>query len=88
MRMISDNHIALSRRNIMALLAKLDGNPPHSRCTIWKSFPPSEDDPDPSRKEIWVSAEEDDVHYKKTEYPTPGKLHISTENAIGPWGIY
>jgi hypothetical protein len=68
--------ITLSRRNLLTLLAKLDGHPPDSACTIqggadaWGYF---------------VRAEEDDVHYfdrpafLETKW---GPMHPDTEQAL------
>jgi hypothetical protein len=58
--------IELSRYNIEVLLAKLDGNPPNSACTIGKD-------------DWWVKAVEDHEHY--TENP-PGEMHPDTVNAL------
>lgn len=60
--------VELTRRNLNALLAKLDGNPPDSECTLV----------DPTDK-IAVKAVEDSVHYANRR---PGPLHEDTESVI------
>ena len=64
----------LSRRNLVSLLAKLDGNPPNSACTL---VAPSAN--------IVVHAEEDDVHYahESREGAPAGYVHPSTAAAAG-----
>ena len=58
--------IELTRRNLLALLAKLDGNPPDSACTISKSR--------------WqIKAVEDDEHYSDRR---PGRMHEATEAVV------
>ena len=64
--------IVLSRRNLKALLAKLDGNPPDSKCAILGGV----DAPG-----IVVKAEEDDVHYGSRGFP-PGQMVDETEAAL------
>jgi homoserine kinase len=69
--------VKLSRRNLLTLLAKLDGHPPNSACTIqggsdaWGYF---------------VVAEEDEEHYAHREgWPTAtkwGPMISSTEDRI------
>lgn len=71
------DHIYLSRRNLLALLAKLDGHPPDSRCTIGS----------PSTTEYFlITAEEDDVHYEHASRETTrgmaGPMHPDTEEHI------
>jgi len=64
-------YVTLSRRNLMALLAKLDGYPVSSECEIarhqdnfgWFS----------------VKAEEDDVHYNGR---VAGPMHPDTESRM------
>lgn len=63
--------VALSRRNLKALLAKLDGFPPNSARTITK-----EED----AGLLVVIAEEDDLRYDERGYP-PGEMHPDTEAA-------
>jgi len=58
--------VYLSRRNLLALLAKLDGHPKGSQCSI-------------IRDSLQVIAEEDDEHYKERK---PGKMHAETERKI------
>lgn len=53
----------LSRRNLEALIAKLDGYPLDSHCTI-------------ERDGIYVKAEPDEIHYADR---IPGEMHTSTE---------
>lgn len=67
--------VTLSRRNLLALLAKLDGYPPESACELYKDF-----GSDVGR--IRVLAEEDGPHYKRTELPYPGPMHPATEARI------
>ncbi len=68
--------VALSRRNLKILLAKLDGSPPNSACTIYYEGRDG--------KVLWVTAEEDDVHYANPERDLPrgGTMHPATEDAI------
>ena len=63
--------IALSRRNLLTLLAKLEGHPPRSACTI--SFPGAAEEP-----ALVVTAEPDDLHYGRRAAP-PGLMHPETE---------
>lgn len=67
--------VVLSRRNLLALLAKLDGHPPNSLCTLVSPsfYPPAV-----------VVAEEDDYHYAhpSREYADPGTIHPDTEEAM------
>lgn len=77
----ADGHITLrvSRRNLLTLLAKLDGNPPDSACTILGPI-------------VWPAttliAEEDDVHYNDADRVTvvgdnrPGEMHPVTEATL------
>lgn len=58
--------IELSRYNLEVLLAKLDGNPPGSACTIGKD-------------DWWVKAVEDDEHYSDR---APGEMHPATIQAL------
>lgn len=58
--------VTLSRRNLLSLLAKLDGHPPGSSCTLGKGS-------------VWVRAEEDAAHYGSR---TPGPMHPETEEEI------
>ena len=62
--------IELSRRNLESLLAKLNGHPPSSRCTLIK--------PCENGLFLEVKAVEDDTHYDERGYP-PGEMHPSTE---------
>ena len=69
---ITDNgaFITLSRRNLLSLLAKLDGHPTPSAATLERV------DGDAF---VSVKAEEDDVHYGERR---PGEMHRETEAAI------
>lgn len=58
--------IELSRHNLMILLAKLDGYPPNSLCTIEKDG-------------VFIKAVEDTCHYSQLP---PGVMHPATERAI------
>jgi hypothetical protein len=60
--------LELTRRNLTALLAKLDGHPPNSRCTLI----------DPNYK-IIVKAVEDAEHYSDR---SPGPLHAETDEFL------
>lgn len=64
------HRVELTRRNLLSLLAKLDGNPPNSACTLI----------DPDTK-IAVRAVEDDVHYK-AEGRAPGRMVGETEAVL------
>lgn len=63
--------VYLSRRNLEVLLAKLDGNPPDSACTIFREFDRS--------TTLVVMAQENDAHYGDRK---PGPMHETTERAI------
>ena len=67
----------LSRRNLKTLLAKLDGHPQNSACTIGGGV----DAPG-----LFVVAEEDDVHYADRVVPQGmtkwGPMHPDTEIAM------
>ena len=60
--------VELTRRNLTALLAKLDGQPSDSMCTIV----------DPDRR-IAVKAVEDSEHYADR---APGRMIDETEDAL------
>ena len=62
--------IELTRRNLMSLLAKLDGNPPNSACTLI--------DPD---DQVAVKAVENAEHYE-AEGRAPGPMHEATEEVL------
>lgn len=68
-------HLYVSRRNLLTLLAKLDGAPRDSRCTIGApaNYPP-----------LFITAEEDDVHYAHESRldSRPGMMHPDTELAL------
>ena len=70
MRKDEDGTIVLSRRNLLALLSKLDGNPPESFCMIRGG----DDAPG-----VIIKAEEDDEHYADR---AAGRMHPDTENLI------
>lgn len=58
--------LTLSRRNLLTLLAKLDGHPRDSECALYR--------------EGWiVKAEDDAVHYLGRK---PGPMHPDTEKEI------
>jgi hypothetical protein len=59
--------VTLSRRNLMALLVKLDGWPTDSECSI-------------TLGQLLVHAEPDEVHY--ADRPPAGAMHPLTEEAI------
>jgi hypothetical protein len=61
--------VELTRRNLEALLAKLDGNPPNSRCTLI-------DETDT----MFVKAVENAEHYTAR---LPGAVHRATCEAMG-----
>jgi hypothetical protein len=65
--------LVVSRRNLLSLLAKLDGSPSHSACTIMYGG-------------FRLTAEENDVHYAHPErdLPHPGAMHPDTERALLP----
>lgn len=63
--------VTLSRRNLKVLLAKLDGHPWRSACTITNYD-----------GHLIVKAEEDDAHYGQRQAeggPGPGPMHPDTE---------
>jgi hypothetical protein len=65
--------LVLSRRNLLALLAKLDGAPDGSACTIMAPI---------QYGHFFVRAEEDDEHYVHPEREAqadPGPMHPDTE---------
>lgn len=66
--------VVLSRRNLLALLAKLDGFPPDSANTIL--FPGDEAQPT-----LVVRAESDDRHYGRREAGA-GPMHPATESRL------
>jgi len=65
--------LILSRRNLLSLLAKLDGHPPDSACIIGGGT---------DALGFFVKAEEDDVHYADRGYPKWGEMHPDTEEAM------
>lgn len=62
--------VVLSRRNLLTLLAKLDGFPPDSECSIVGGY---------EAPNIWLRAEEDEVHYAHRQ---AGEMHPITEVRI------
>ena len=74
--------VALSRRNLQSLLAKLDGHPPGSAKTL------TYDNGDGVI--LMVTVEEDAEHYVNPERDTqiPGPLDVDTDGAIrsAEWG--
>lgn len=66
--------IALSRRNLETLLAKLDGVPPNSACQIY-----CQQGVNGRVVALSIKAEEDVVHYNGR---TPGVMHPATEEVL------
>lgn len=64
-------HVFLSQRNLLALLAKLDGLPADSERTIAL---------DTEAGTLLVTAEPDHQHYG--DRPPPGPMHPATEEGI------
>ena len=64
------DYVMLSRRNLLTLLAKLDGHPPGSACMIRGGT---------DAPKLYVMAEEDDVHYQDRGR---GTVHPDTEAAV------
>jgi hypothetical protein len=62
--------VVLSRRNLLTLLAKLDGHPAHSACAIAQA---GIDGP-----ALLVTAEDNEMHYGPRAVP-PGAVHPETE---------
>ena len=65
--------IELTRRNLLALLAKLDGNPRDSACLIGS---PNRDS---AGRIWWVKAVENEAHYSDR---APGRMHPGTEEVV------
>lgn len=65
-------NITLSKRNLLSLLAKLNGYPPQSCCTLKKLE---------GKVILTVCAEDDHTHYANRGYP-PGEVHPETAEAI------
>ena len=63
-------YVELSRRNLESLLAKLNGHPPDSACTLIRHC---EDD-----LYLSIQAVEDDAHYLD-DRPPAGRMHPETE---------
>jgi hypothetical protein len=71
MKIDSENRtLELTRTNLRTLLAKLDGNPPDSCCTIGGH---------PAAEFWYVKAVEDEEHY--SDRPR-GEMHPDTERAL------
>ena len=66
-------YVSLSRRNLVTLLAKLDGEPAGSQCTLERVCE--------NGTAVIVKAEPDDQHYQGR---IPGRMHPDTEAAIKP----
>jgi len=71
--------VVLSRRNLLSLLAKLDGFPKNSRCTIVAPHSVGHD----KYNRVAVKAEENDPHYayetRGTAKNRPGDMREETE---------
>lgn len=63
-------YVRLSRRNLLSLLAKLDGSPTDSHCELYREC---------NGTFLSVKAEEDAEHYGAR---TPGEIHPATEREI------
>jgi hypothetical protein len=75
--------VVLSRRNLIVLLAKLDGHPPGSACTIGAPEQYTEE----TGIKFYVRAEEDADHYLRPDREArgyAGPMHPDTELAIAP----
>jgi len=66
----NEKAIVLSRKNLLSLLAKLDGHPKNSNCTIIGG-----DD----AKGWFVKAEENEIHYA---HRPAGIMHPETEKML------
>jgi hypothetical protein len=68
--------VALSERNLKALLAKLGGSPPNSACTLRYDTRDG--------LVLIVKAEPDEIHYANPERdsPVPGEMHHDTEERL------
>ena len=71
----SGTWVILSKRNLLSLLAKLNGQPAGSACTIAKAAV--------GGSYFYVKAEEDAVHYSGRK---PGPMALETEEAIKAGG--
>lgn len=65
--------LRLSRKNIQTLLDKLNGTPPNSARTIFRST---------KGWKVFVTAEENGEHYMDR---TPGVMHPANESAARLW---
>jgi hypothetical protein len=75
--------VVLSRRNLLSLLAKLDGNPAYSACTIGAPAQYTEN----VGVHVYVTvvdAEDNPEHYShpEREAHSPGPMHPATEAAL------
>jgi hypothetical protein len=70
--------VTLSKRNLLALLSKLDW--PESKRTLVAGVTPRDDNPRGFM--VAVSAESDEEHYR--DRIAPGEMHPRTEAAIRP----
>jgi hypothetical protein len=68
--------VALSERNLKALLAKIAGSPPNSACTLTYDTRDG--------LVLIVTAEPDGIHYANLERdsPMPGVMHPDTQEQI------
>lgn len=66
--------IVVSRRNLLALLAKLDGSPEDSARVIGKMDVVG-------GPQVWLKAETDEEHYGSRPYG-PGPMHPDTERRM------
>ena len=72
MRVDPDGAVVLSRRNLLSLLAKLDGYPTNSARTILGGE---------AAPGLVVKAEDDAEHYGRRGYE-PGPMHPDTEAVL------
>lgn len=68
--------ITLSRRNLETLLAKLDGHPEGSACSIMKHQTVNGEE-----MTLWIHAEDNDEHYESSG-GFAGRMHPDTEERI------
>lgn len=70
MRLTAPNYLVVSRRNLLTLLAKLEGYPEESACTIIGGI---------EAPGFILRAEPDEVHYAARPF---GVMHEETEQAL------
>lgn len=70
MRLEAPNILVVSRRNLLTLLAKLDGSPPRSACTLRGGQ---------EAPGFYLRAEPDEVHYADRPF---GIMHEETERVL------